>query len=304
VVRSTTRSVTRWVAGATGRVDGAELRRDHLPEVEPDLLEVPCAVQAPLERLAPRQLQHGLAPRLPAQRVRRGLPGRERGEHERAPRGLHAERRDRPARMPVLERPEVVAPGLLVAVQDARLREPPEGREARDLLVVGQYGMRLAHGDGLEARLAPAALEHADLVTSADALAHLAAVGVDDHVVGDRLAEAPVPARRRDEARRVRLQRRDVRRVQEDQPLRLDVSELDGHRTLVHQQRSPDLERDPPGGAAPRRRARRRCAHGLGDLRAAQRLDARVAPEGDRLEERRGGSIVAARHASSFRRAV
>ncbi len=133
--------------------------------------------------------------------------------------------------------------------------KPPTGVK---LLVSGAHWVRFVLRHRLEAVLAPAALEGAQLMAAADGQARLAAVGVADYIIGSVFTQPPMPARSGDEAVLVELQRAYIRGVQKNQPAGMRRADLDPHGLIVQNNRRLDLEGDAPGGALPLRGVRAR----------------------------------------------
>ncbi len=282
------------------RVEQARRGRDHLAQVNPDLLEQAVPVQLPLETLPLGQPQASLAPRQPTQGLRGDLPGRD-GRYDRhAGRGLEAQADDRLLRPGVLPGPQPVDPRAIIRDRHPRLCPAPIGRE---LLLRAAHRMGFAMGDGFEAILTPMALKGADLVAAADDRPGFAAVGIADHVVGGMFGQPAGPSHRRDEAARSRRQRTDVRRVQEDQPTGHGWGERDRHRPVREDRDLADLKRNAPRDAAPAGRVAQGCRHLRGYPERRRRVrrgrqpgEISVPLEGQRGKEGRTRAIVNGGH--------
>lgn len=270
------------------RVDGAPGGRDHLPEVERDLLEEAPVVEVGPELDALRQPEERLPPRAPPEGRALGPAGRDPRDDECPLHGLEPEGYKGRLGARILPRPEPVHPGPVVGARDARLPVAPAGRE---LLVRRPHGARLPVGDRLEAVLAPAPPRGSHLVATADRHTLLFPVGVDEDVVGDMLAERAASAHGRDDAAGARVHLGLVRSMHEDEPLRLELRELRDGRLRAHHEHAPDLEGDTEAHAAARRRVAGVLRHCGRDAAPGELREGRVSLESDRPEVRRGRAV-------------
>jgi hypothetical protein len=144
---------------------------------------------------------------------------------------------------------------------------------------------------GLKALFAPPLFEHTDLVPSPDRLPCLGTVGVDDDVVRDVLAEAPLTVHRTDESVFVSLQRFRVRCVLEDEPLGLHRWHRLCNDLILQQQWAIDLERDAPADAGASRGLRNRLGDGFRQASRREILELAVSLQRHRCEIWRRWSV-------------